>query len=671
MYNAVLRKIIFIFIILLIILPTLTFAQNSEKILTEKEKVFLNNHGEVKIGFLDNMPPFSFVYKNEHKGFSKEYFDLIVEKTGMEYRKIFGTWSELYKMFKDGELDVIADISYRQDRTKFTLFTKPYYIATLGVYTSDSFGIYNDVSDIADKKVGLVDEVFYEKVLKKNFQHMDVVTYKSTETVLKKLSSEEIDAAVVNVNLGNFEASLHRLENIRLAGRLNYKGIEDEDVRFGIKKDLPLLHSVFEKAMLEISSSETALLLNRWINITPEKMKNLLPFKYHVMTHKIMDKKDFLTYCSDREFKPLYFKENGIYKGILPDIADKISKEYGVKIKHSAPPKGANCNELLAKGKVDFIPYLPSNVAESAILTDTLVNISIALVTHSKKIHSLNISEMTGGKVAIVEDHPASGIIRQNYPLFNFVEAEDVSDCLKKVHSKEVKGCVATIPEISYNIRNKQRLNIVISDILEEKFPLKFVLNSESENLRKAINSIIFSINKNELAKIVKDWSPSTYKSGIDFIIIIYVSSTFFVIIAILYFRGRYLKKLHMESKRYIKILSNILNGISEPISMIDKDYNVIFVNDTFKKYSDKDYVPYKTKCYHYTEQSDDVCPGCIAKGAFEKGEMIVNEKFVKWKSGKESYYEVRHYPVTDRKGNIEMLVQIMVDISEKRSWRI
>lgn len=664
MYKKLFIRFILPFFIILISITS--FARDSHSILTNKERDFLQNHGSVKIGFLENMPPFSFLYNGEHMGFSKEYFDLIVQKTSIKYHKVFGTWPELYNMFKKGDLDVIADISYRDYRTDFTLFTKPYYVTTVGVYTSDDFGIYNDVEDIADKKVGLVKEIFYEDVLKNNFPDMKVIEYKGTEEVLKGLSYGKVDAAVVNVNLGNFEVSFNKLKNIRLAGRLNYEGVEDEDVRFGIKKKLPELYSVFKKAMDNVSGEETALLLNRWINITPAKLDTMLPLEQYIISHDIAENKSPLRYCVNKEFKPLFFRVNGVNKGILIDLLGKISRNYGIRIQYVQPPNNMGCSELLTTGDVDFIPYPELNNSEDILMNTAFVSIPIAIVSRDSNILPVNIGTAVN-KIAIIEEHPVESILRRNYSLSNTILTDNIDECIEKVEVNEADGCVATVPELSQAVQYRQPDEIDISDVLNETLDIKFTFSSGSENLKALFDAISLNLRENETKGIVESWSPSTYTSVIDYKLIFNISAIFVAIIGLLYLRSRYLKKMSQQSKKNMELLSDILNGISEPISMIDKDYNMVFANESFKYYCGDDYLPYKTKCYHYTGESNSVCPNCFAKKSIENGEFIVSEKHTKWKNGYEGDYEVRHYPIKDSKDNVAMVVQVMIDVSKKK----
>ena len=49
-------------------------------------------------------------------GYSYEYVQKIASYTGWQYTYVYGTWEELYQKLLDGEIDLLAGVSYKQER---------------------------------------------------------------------------------------------------------------------------------------------------------------------------------------------------------------------------------------------------------------------------------------------------------------------------------------------------------------------------------------------------------------------------------------------------------------------------------------------------------------------------------------------------------------------------
>ena len=69
-------------------------------------------------------------------GYSYEYQMKVAAYTGWTYEYVEGTWSELLQKLKDGEIDLMSDVSYMEERAPDMLFaslpmgTEAYYVFT-------------------------------------------------------------------------------------------------------------------------------------------------------------------------------------------------------------------------------------------------------------------------------------------------------------------------------------------------------------------------------------------------------------------------------------------------------------------------------------------------------------------------------------------------------------
>ena len=55
-------------------------------------------------------------------GYSYEYQYKLAAYTGWNYEYVRGSWSQLLQMLKDGEIDLLSDVSFMQERTKDMLY---------------------------------------------------------------------------------------------------------------------------------------------------------------------------------------------------------------------------------------------------------------------------------------------------------------------------------------------------------------------------------------------------------------------------------------------------------------------------------------------------------------------------------------------------------------------
>ena len=87
----------------------------------------------VRVGWYES----SFCYFDQFGrrcGIDYEYQQKISAYTGWTYEYVEGSWPELLQKLKDGEIDLLSDVSYKPDREEFMLFpdlpmgTESYYM---------------------------------------------------------------------------------------------------------------------------------------------------------------------------------------------------------------------------------------------------------------------------------------------------------------------------------------------------------------------------------------------------------------------------------------------------------------------------------------------------------------------------------------------------------------
>jgi len=91
------------------------------------------------------------------EGYAYEYLQNVSNFTGWEYEYVYGEWAELYDMFLNGDIDLMAGISFSEERKPLMLFPKyemgyeDYYLYKRA---DDSSVSADDLSTLSSKKVG-------------------------------------------------------------------------------------------------------------------------------------------------------------------------------------------------------------------------------------------------------------------------------------------------------------------------------------------------------------------------------------------------------------------------------------------------------------------------------------------------------------------------------------
>ena len=111
----------------------------------------------VRVGFYPC--PFNIKGESGHLGgYAYDYQQDLAAYTGRKYEYVEASWPELLQMLKDGEIDLLSDVSYTPERETEMLFssypmgTESYY---LYVSNKDTGIDETDYSTLAGKRIGI------------------------------------------------------------------------------------------------------------------------------------------------------------------------------------------------------------------------------------------------------------------------------------------------------------------------------------------------------------------------------------------------------------------------------------------------------------------------------------------------------------------------------------
>ena len=219
----------------------------------------------VRVGSFED----TFNYVNEkgvRKGYGYELLQTLSGYTGWQLEYVTCDWSDCFEKLKNGEIDIMGDISYTEDRTEEMLFSdepmgeeKYYLYADLSRADISA----SDYKTLNGKKIGVLmgtePEVMlteWEEKYDLKTQHVNVA---NNEDVKQKLANHEIDCFV------SLEESFWAELGISTITRVGESGIY-----YAINKDRPDIKEELDSAMRALEDAEpfyTADLYKRYFSL--------------------------------------------------------------------------------------------------------------------------------------------------------------------------------------------------------------------------------------------------------------------------------------------------------------------------------------------------------------------------------------------------------------------
>lgn len=234
------KRIVCIYMVLSLILTCILCATPATAKAAEEETM----ERVVRVGSFED----TFNYVNEkgaRKGYGYELLETLSGYTGWKFEYVTCDWSNCFEKLRNGEFDIMGDISYTEERAKQMLFSDE----PMG---EEKYYLYADLSDtdisaynfqtLNGKRIGVLKGTQPEVMLTEWEQKYNLetthVNIANNNDVKRKLADHEIDAFV------SLEESLWAVQGISTVVNVGKSGIY-----YAINKDHPEIKEELDNAM--------------------------------------------------------------------------------------------------------------------------------------------------------------------------------------------------------------------------------------------------------------------------------------------------------------------------------------------------------------------------------------------------------------------------------------
>ena len=401
-------------------------------------------------------------------GYAYEYQMKLSAYTGWDYEYVSGSWPDLLQMLMNGEIDLLSDVSYTEERAERMLFsdlsmgTEEYYVFTA---PGNSEIVPGDYTTLNGKRIGVnrdsVQADYFRDWAERNGVRAELIEVTTTENEsLRMMETGELDAYIT---VDSFTAPDRAMPVCKIGS---------SDFYFAVSKTRPDLLAELNAAMSRIQDE------NRYYNQQMYESFFIQAGTNAFLTASESDwleahgtirvgyQDNYLAFCArDRT--------TGELTGMLGDFLDQASNclaNAHLDFSAAAYPTAADALAALDRGEIDCV--FPVNLKAydgekvNAVITTPLINTDIyAVVRLSDQPMFTNKEHVI---VAVNEGNPNyDAFLAEHFPNWRRVYYPDTETCLKAVENN-VADCVL-ISSYRYNsiarICEKSRLSTLSTGV--------------------------------------------------------------------------------------------------------------------------------------------------------------------------------------------------------------
>nr|MCR5552887.1 transporter substrate-binding domain-containing protein [Oscillospiraceae bacterium] len=388
--------------------------------------------------------------RGRRSGYAYEYQIKLACYTGWTYEYISGSWSDLLEMLETGEIDLMSDVSYTEERTEYMLYpslpmgSEEYF---LFVSPDNREILPEDPRTQNGKRIGVnkgsVQADQYREWAEQNGIEPEIVEVSYTEEEsLEKLAVGELDGYVT------VDSFVHPTQAIPICKT------GSSDYYFAVSKNRPDLLDELNAAMSHIQDENryyNQQLFEKYIRrvganafLTAEEVDWLAAHGPIRMGYQ----DNYLAFCAqDKNTGEL----TGVMKDYLAYAADCMANAH-LDFEAVCYPTAAAALEALGKGEVDcvfpanFSPYDGEQIG--VVMTPPLAETEVfAVIRHTDQ---RNFARREHVAVAVNEGNPNyDAFLVDHFPDWRCLYYPTTADCLKAV-ADGVADCVL-ISNYRYN----------------------------------------------------------------------------------------------------------------------------------------------------------------------------------------------------------------------------
>lgn len=247
--------------------------------LTAEERYWLDAHDQrITVALDPRWQPDQFVEDQEiYVGIVKDFISLIERKLGVRFMRYYApSWEKTLEAEKAGRIDIHSVLVKSPERSRDWLFTEPYMRIPVIVVMRASLKDTFSVDSIHRFRMGVGHGYGIESFIREHGQGFQLVPVESDRFGLIKAALGEIDLMVTDLASASYHIEREGLTNLRLAATLGSL----YEFRFASRADLPILNSILNKALEQITREERRQIYDRWIVFDVQTIYQSRPLWY-------------------------------------------------------------------------------------------------------------------------------------------------------------------------------------------------------------------------------------------------------------------------------------------------------------------------------------------------------------------------------------------------------
>lgn len=526
---------------------------------TKEELQWINENQTLLISNKSEMAPIDYNQGGGATGFSIDYINLIAEKIGIKTEYVNDpNWYSLLQQIKNKELDMTHSLVKTPDREEYLEFTKPYLYVPWVYFGQKDGPKINSLTDLEGKKIGIIEGTHPWNIYKRDYDHLNIIGYKSADAALNDLSSGVIDTYISMLAVTNYKIKRNLITNLEVTGKNFYPRDENQgQLRLAFRNDRPILKSIFEKGMDSVTEREFSALTKKWYT----RINNNLSVNLSAQERAWLNANNKPRIAvDDSSAAPFAFiGDNGELSGVSGDIMAKVGELLEIEFEITKASSWKDAFKQVIDEESQILPAIIATEErkENFIFSDPYYAETNMIFALKENISLQNLDSLTGHKIAQIQGDAKVKYIKENYPNIELIEVTTPAIALKMITDKKVDAYIGIMSRTLHYLNTEGNTSIGVVGETPIKTELSVGTGINNPILASAINKALNAIPETEKQQIIQKWMAIQVVPKTDYTLLMRIAGIVLLILGVIIFWNNKLRRevnQRIAAEEFLKI---------------------------------------------------------------------------------------------------------------------
>ncbi|MGM0768551.1 MAG: transporter substrate-binding domain-containing diguanylate cyclase [Pseudomonadota bacterium] len=515
------------------------------------DQLYVQQLGPVRVGVMRDYAPFSFNDAGRLQGLTVDILDRVADLTGLQVIPVSGQWTELFELFEQGDIDILANMSINEERREFTRFTEPYHLIPNVAFTRQNDLLFRTLEDLEGLSVAYGAGIYYATAVREKLGE-NARAFNSQQAMFEALADGTVDVVLAALPNGNYWVRELGITGSRVAGELSVGNMAGEDLRFGIRPALTPLVDIFNQALTAISPTEKRTIEDRWLGAAfnhPTEQPGTLALSEQEQQW-LQKRGRQLTLCVDPDWLPLEgINERGRHVGLSAELFRLFADRSGIRFDIYPAADWQTAVEAARERHCDLFSLAMETPRRARYMsfTDPYLQIPNVVVGRIEAPFIENVQKLEGQRLGIVGDYAFAELLRQREPGIELVEVDNEHEGLRLLQQGELDGYVTTLATASHYMQELGLADLKVIGRIPTDWSLSVATRNDQPILLSIMQKLVASLTAEERQNLDNHWRTMQLEQRVDYSLVWQLMAIATFILALLFYWNRKLDRLNRE----------------------------------------------------------------------------------------------------------------------------